>query len=321
MKRTISGIVFDIDGVIADTRKSYLEAIAVTTGIYLEKILGIPKDTSSLLSLKDVETFKMLGGFNNDWDCVEGLLLYFLSLIPPPLDRNLSRATFNWLLRKKNIRKLLAKKDHQFLSYKEARFLILREKIVQIFQEVYLGPAVYQRCYKKPAVYWQKAGLHLKESPLLPKDFFQKLRKAGLQLGIATGRTRFEAAMVLKRFGLEKFFRSIVTADEVEKAEKRILQKTGKRPFLSKPHPFVLIQIAKQLGVERLTYVGDLPDDVKTARKAGHWGIAAAPIGFLKGISEKPTMRKELLRAGAAIVAESEKELEDYLIGRLKPSR
>ena len=69
--KPIEAVIFDIDGVIADTRRSYLESIRYTTQVYLTRVLGF-RQGGLLLSLKDVELFKMLGGFNNDWDCVRG---------------------------------------------------------------------------------------------------------------------------------------------------------------------------------------------------------------------------------------------------------
>ena len=158
MKKSISlqGVIFDIDGVLVDTRPSYLEAIRITTEVYLTQILGFSKTSSSLLSLKEIELFKMLGGFNNDWDCVQGLLCYFLSLSPSKEKKSLKV-----LRSKKNFPALLKTKNKRFL--KSNQKLISYNLIVAIFQEIYLGKNFYPKVYKKKPRFWNKQGLYLKE--------------------------------------------------------------------------------------------------------------------------------------------------------------
>src|SRR3989338_6970505 len=71
-------VIFDIDNVLIDTRASYTDCIIKTVETYLETVLGYQTSRSPLLTRKDIETFKSLGGFNDDWDTCYGLLLYFL---------------------------------------------------------------------------------------------------------------------------------------------------------------------------------------------------------------------------------------------------
>jgi HAD superfamily hydrolase (TIGR01548 family) len=284
-------VIFDIDGVIVDTRKSYLEAIRITVDLYLTKILGISEKGSPLLTLKDVESFKMLGGVNNDWDCVESILSCFLPFLGNCSRRGaVTRVSISDLKKNKGV---LTK----VRTYKKR---IDYKKIVEIFQQVYLGPKVYKSCYKKKALYWKRAGLYLKEKLLLSPGFFRSLKKSGFKLGIATGRTRFETLMVLKRFGLLSFFDSVVTADEA---------KAGR----SKPHPFILQINAKKLGVKKMAYMGDIPDDIRTARNAVKTGLDVKAIGFLKGVSERSAMRRSMRRAGRAAVLTSPARLRKLL--------
>src|SRR3990167_8182389 len=93
------GVIFDIDNVLIDTRASYIDCIIKTVETYLEIILGYQRSRSALLKRKDVESFKVLGGFNDDWDTCYGLLLYFLQL-------KTRRKTFRDLNQKKDIASL-----------------------------------------------------------------------------------------------------------------------------------------------------------------------------------------------------------------------
>jgi len=321
-------VIFDIDGVLVDTRKSYLEAIRLTIELYLTKVLGLRNKGALLVSAKDVENFKMLGGFNNDWDCVEGLLFYLLSLLPARSrhvffsrnteisalprtlrPRSLTSAKrhasgpaviFKMLRKKKAVSRLLKSKNKAFLRHRDIGKWISYKKIVQIFQEVYLGGVLYKKVYKRRSRYWKKPGLYLKETPLLTGPFLKALRTRGLKLGVATGRNRFETLMVLDRFGWKKYFSSIVTADEIP-------------PQFSKPHPYGLVRNSKQLKVRHFLYIGDLPDDMRAARAAARSGLSVEGIGFLKGVNEKSAMRRELLRAGAQAAVKDLEGLKSYL--------
>src|SRR3989338_7543569 len=88
--------IFDIDNVLIDTRASYTDSIRKSVETYLESILKFQKSRRPLLSRADVEQFKMLGGFNDDWDTCYGLLLYFLQL-------KTQKHTINELGKQKNL--------------------------------------------------------------------------------------------------------------------------------------------------------------------------------------------------------------------------
>ncbi|MEK6949855.1 MAG: histidinol-phosphate transaminase [Nanoarchaeota archaeon] len=64
MKEINPLLIFDIDGVLVDTSKSYRVAIKKTVEHFTEK------ETS----LQDVQALKNMGGYNNDWDASEALI-------------------------------------------------------------------------------------------------------------------------------------------------------------------------------------------------------------------------------------------------------
>jgi pyrophosphatase PpaX len=88
------------------------------------------------------------------------------------------------------------------------------------------------------------------------------LRQAGVMLGVFTGASRKSAQTALQLSGLDLFFHSIVTADDVNQ---------------SKPQPEGLRKAMDHLGAtDDLTiYVGDEPDDIVASRRAGVNGAAA----------------------------------------------
>ncbi len=81
---TISGIIFDCDGVLIDASRSYGKSIGLTVSYLMGKITGriFP---SSFVSPKMIHSIRKSGGFNNDWNTAYVILLKLLSSLPDNL--------------------------------------------------------------------------------------------------------------------------------------------------------------------------------------------------------------------------------------------
>jgi len=272
---TFDAVLFDIDNVLVDTRHSYLAAIQQTVEIYLNR--------PGVVSAKDVDQFKLLGGFNDDWDCCYGIITFLQTAIQgKPIrfgDHRCQRLYISELGQTfterplgmeglmKNLRILYERVDTP--SYK---------KVAEIFQKVYLGTKKYP-------------GLIRKEKPIFPKSILEKMNRRGIRLGIVTGRNQFEAKYALKRFGILKFFECLITIDEVRRAEK----KTGK--LLRKPDPWPILEAARRISPRlRFLYVGDLPDDIFAAERAKK-KIRIKSAAFPKFARDPKTTLEELKKA------------------------
>jgi pyrophosphatase PpaX len=88
------------------------------------------------------------------------------------------------------------------------------------------------------------------------------LVEQGYPLGIVTSKSRPVALRGLSRFGLEKYFETIVAYEDTE---------------IHKPEPEPLLEAARRLGVPigRCAYVGDSPHDMTAAKAAGAVAVAA----------------------------------------------
>jgi len=292
-KKKFDAVIFDIDNVLIDTRQSYLEAIRNTVELYLTHgpIPFFSKSAGgkfpSLLTLEDVERFKFLGGFNDDWDCCYGLLIYLLSL-------PVTKRTIEALKKSVDIEKFSKTVKNRPLRVSGINQLFGRpttvtiEKVARIFQEVYLGKDIFPRLTHNKMKYWKKRGLIQREKLIFRKNILEKLKNAGLKLGITTGRSHYEALYALKQFGIAELFDAITTMDEVKKEERE------KKESLRKPHPFSLIRTAQALGAKKhFLYVGDLPDDVLAANKAKAT-ISIASVAFPMMASNPFQATKEL---------------------------
>jgi HAD superfamily hydrolase (TIGR01548 family) len=301
----IDAILFDIDGVLVDVRQSYLEAIRQTVQDYFEKVIRYTPISSRLLSISEVEAFKRLGGLNNDWDCTFAIIIYLMRL--DPITRSLAV-----LKRKKKILSLKQSKEteklvHRVYEAKNAKETWY-ETAKSLFQEHYLGHTLYKKAYGKPPQFYLGRGLIEKEKLIISRSMLNYFKQRGIKLGIVTGRNRFEANFVLRRFRIQNYFQSVVTADDVFREELQIFKRTGKAVFLGKPHPFSVLKAASQLARRSFLYVGDLPDDVKAAHACRSIKILSA--GLTCTSAQPAQLKKEFRRARAHFILDRPNQLK-----------
>ena len=334
-------LIFDMDGVLIDVSKSYRKTIEKTIQIYLKICLGSNSGRDRLVLDKAISHFKAAGGFNNDWDLTSGLLTYLLSA--SGFRPSSKRKTFSSIpetiacLRRASLGSTCTMptsiNSHHLLSFLEKVKAaggglkgihqalqstwdgwiygsgdLDRDNLVKrIFQEVYLGKK-FTSCYALEPLFYRGKGYYLQEKMLIPMRILSALSKK-LQLGIASGRPRFEAELALRRFHLLPFFKSVVTLDECLEEEDRLFRSTGRRLKRTKPHPFPLRRAVQEIGIPRpqCGYVGDVVDDIVAARALGKRGSVLA-IGFVRGTRDI-TLAKALKQAGADRVIRHPREL------------
>ncbi len=138
----------------------------------------------------------------------------------------------------------------------------------------------------------------LKEYPGV-EDALVELRSRGLQLGVVTSKSRPVAFRGLERFGLDRFFETVVTCDDVDRF---------------KPDPFPLEWAAELLNVDisKCAYVGDSPHDMSAAVSAGCVSIAALWGAFSEA---------DVLAPGPTYKAASMTEVVAILTGRAEEFR
>lgn len=149
------------------------------------------------------------------------------------------------------------------------------DEVIERFQAIYQGTD-------------EAPGLRRVERPIGDRGALERLARR-LPIAIVTGRPRRDAMRFLGDFGMLPFVRGLVCMEDAPR----------------KPDPAPVRLAMRQLGVERAWMVGDTPDDVLAARRAG-----VVPFGV-----EAPgdASRDVLLAAGAARVPPSLDELERWL--------
>ncbi|MBI4785480.1 MAG: HAD hydrolase-like protein [Chloroflexi bacterium] len=335
-------LIFDIDGVLIDVSESYRDVIRQTTQLYLEAAMGLSPFAGELVSREDVAAFKLAGGFNNDWDLTTGILKHFIANleggIPAPAANSqlpktpaeilayLRQAaagvstTVEQLARRKDIAAfaravgqaggglaavwtiLGERGDHLLFAKGELRGPNL---VKRIFEEVYLGEALFAKEYGEPPLVYHGAGLIRRERLIASPAALESLSKR-VGLGIATGRPRSQAVYALETAGILGYFRSLVTHEDMVAEEGRTGQSAGK------PHPFTLCEAVRRIAAERVraAYVGDTLDDVRAAN-AAKAEMNFVSIGCLAPASDKDAMRREFERVGADVIVNHPDELLD----------
>lgn len=315
-------IVFDMDGVIVDVSASYRDVVRHTAALFFEPAQGSASMPDPLFDLADLAAVKQSGGLNNDWDLTYLVIKLLFSLVKMPA---VHASRDPWDRYRANIRQCHASPLAAFLRSADNPLTILLEQhgrlenafirslhegdvgsgniIKQIFQEVYLGADLFRSTYDREPVVYRGDGFILREKLLMDRSLLAELSAANV-LAIATGRPRAEAEYPLQNFELDHFFSQVMTLDDCLREENRILVQEGRSTLLSKPHPFMLDEIAKSLGRQFSCcyYVGDMPDDMLAAARSatGYKGI-----GLLLAAPDQASLKQEMMRAGADYIVES----------------
>ena len=339
-------LIFDMDGVLIDVSGSYRKTISKTVQIYLETCLGFERRLTPLITEKHIASFKMAGGFNNDWDLTSGLLLFLLSISGfPPMSKRKAFVAIEEVSRylQSCSSGCLSTLTGQTLEYHFPRFVervtscggglkgirrTLRKTrnaswegwiyssgeiqttnvVKRIFQEVYLGHQFVHHDSLRPFFYYGQ-GYHLREKLLISRRILSSLHKR-VKMGIASGRPRVEAELALKRFQIDRYFDRIVTLDECAAEEARLFRITRKKIKRTKPHPYPLLRVMREMGFPhpRSAYVGDVVDDIQAARHAGR-KIPVVPVGFVFRSGQKKSLANSLRKAGARIIIQQPEDL------------
>jgi len=255
MDEGLRAIIFDVDGVLVDTRRSYRKAIIESVRWFLRK-LGIPERPRARIA--DIARFKSIPGFNSDWDVAYALALFYLVR-----QRGRRIGLGGWCRRiagegggiKGARRALKELGDEREITKGWSSDNTLSNPIYRIFQEIYLGRDGFRKAYGERARWWRKRGLIENERLLVSVRELRALAKR-YALALVTGRPRHDLEHVVDAWGLREVFPVRVALEDV---------KSGK------PHPEPIRLALRLLGVEggEALYVGDGVDDALAAKAAG----------------------------------------------------
>lgn len=85
--REVEKLIFDFDGVLAQTSQSYRQTIRRVVDYYFLEILGLDGEAGKLATLRDIQQFKSTGRYNNDWNLSYAFISYYLDLVLRKLEQ------------------------------------------------------------------------------------------------------------------------------------------------------------------------------------------------------------------------------------------
>ena len=324
-------IVFDMDGVIVDVSASYRDVVRRTTQLFFHPARASASLPDPLFALSDLAAVKHSGGLNNDWDLTFTVINLLFSLVEKS---TVAQSRDPWTRYRQTMRRCNVKALSDFLTSTDEPLKSLLNRrgkleddfiadayngdvgsgniIKQIFQEIYLGPALFKSTYQMEPEIYRGEGYILREKLLLDRSTLEELSGENV-LAIATGRPRSEAEYPLQHFQLRQFFPLVLTLDDCISEEKRIFEEEGKTVSLSKPDPFMLDAIAEtyRKAVSGFYYIGDMPDDMLAAARSR---AGFKSIGILISAPDKFSLKKNLQRAGADYIVEDFESLKTIIL-------
>ena len=282
-------VVLDIDGVLIDVADSYRRAV-------IESVRRVYDDT---LDRTAIQPLKNAGGFNNDWLVTDAIALYVLArrhgfeqAVPTFADR-IADAGGGLEGTKAVLDAALSTDDYENVTdaWEPGR-------LRTVFQALYLGSDRFAELEGAEPPFDADGYIH-DEPVLVDNDTLTALTDR-YAVGVVTGRPAAEATIALDRVGLSVADEHRFTMDNWEHG---------------KPHPDALLTLAERFDADRVVFVGDTLDDVRTAGNAaaedeqrGYQGI-----GVLSGGLTGEDGRAAFKTAGATAVLDSVNDIPAYL--------
>lgn len=252
-------IIFDIDGVLVDVRRSYNEAIIKTVQLILKDRYEI-KIANEFPFEKLISKLRNTGGFNNDIDTAYAIILIILHcILINKMDIEKTLGTFDKLVEKLDdkgkdsvekelenmgdIRTII--NDFRYPGRASADDDEEENIISTLFNEIFYGPVLFKKQFDKEPKYYFEKPLISNDKLIIKEESIKKLsQRFNGNLGLISGRSKVASYFTLGN--LMKYFKDNAC----------IFLEDEKREF-SKPNAFSLHRVFSNLGIKCAIYVGD----------------------------------------------------------------
>jgi len=283
----VDAVVLDVDGVLVDVADSYRRAVVES----VERVYGETLDRDALQAFKDA------GGFNNDWELTDGVALYVLArregyagdvdaYTAEIADRGGGLAAAKATLRDAMAADAAARAFGAWDT----------EELRDVFQHLYLGSDLYRDIEGEEPRFETKGFVH--DEPVIVEEATVGTLEHRYDIGVITGRPAAEADIALERAGLDIDPGACYTMDDWAGG---------------KPDPDALLALAAVFAADRVAFVGDTLDDIRTAVNADREDEARAHlgVGVLTGGLTGEAGERKYAAAGATAVVDSVNDVPD----------
>lgn len=261
--------LFDVDGVLIDTRRSYRLAVCYAAEHIVRVLNGLSDAPAPMVTPGDVAAFKLAGGFNSDWDAAQ----LFAALWTAKLREWRGRPEADVPMREWAARaSAAARAGHGGLAWVRATVpasaIPADETARWAMDEHYWGAELLRAFFGREPLYAPDAtGLVHNEMMLLGEELLPTLAASGItKLGLITGRVGPEVGWAVTRLAAGSGLADDETGGIVTWAE----SEHGRSPFgaivpatiYAKPDPRTLVEAVRALGARAALYAGDTADDL-----------------------------------------------------------
>jgi phosphoglycolate phosphatase-like HAD superfamily hydrolase len=261
--------LFDVDGVLIDTHRSYRLAVMHGAEHLVRVTNGLAEAPSPMVSQEDVAAFKRAGGFNSDWDATQLFAALWTARLREwrggleaaiPLAAWAERAGAAARERRGGV---------TWLRETVPASAIPDEEVARwAHDEFYWGTALARELYgHEPAYAPDAPGFVHNEEMLLERTVLPELRGLGVaHFGLITGRVGPEVDWAVRRIAASCGLDEGTPPDGVAWFEST----HGRSPFgaivpatvFAKPDPRALAHAITCLGSHAALFVGDTADDL-----------------------------------------------------------
>jgi phosphoglycolate phosphatase-like HAD superfamily hydrolase len=303
-------ILFDIDGVLVDIRKSYNIVIKKTIDFILKYAAG-NTFLKGIVNDEIILKFRQTGGFNNDTDTTYAIALAIL--LNPQKSIRSTREFLSFIA--KNTDEDGITSVEKFLSsyFHYADVQKLKEKLVYpapvansllatVFDEFFYGPKLFLKYHKiKPKYYFGKPLIENDKLLATSTTINELAKKFGGNVAIISGRSKLAAEYSLKPiFNIFNHRACIFLEDE-------------EREY-SKPNPYAIKKAMKVMNSKTAIYVGDSTEDLLMVRRAEKETDTKIAFFGVYGCSTRPALTaRQFRKIGAEAIIENVNILPNIL--------
>jgi phosphoglycolate phosphatase-like HAD superfamily hydrolase len=261
--------LFDVDGVLIDTRRSYRLAVCYAAEHIVRVLNGLTDAPAPMVTPEDVAAFKLAGGFNSDWDAAQ----LFAALWTAKLREWRGTPEADVPVREWAARASAAARAGRggmawVRATVPASAIPDDETARWAMDEQYWGAELLRAFFGREPLYAPDApGLVHNEALLLGEELLPALATSGItKLGLITGRVGPEVGWAVTRLAAGSGLRDDATEGIGTWAE----SEHGRSPFgaivpatvYAKPDPRALVEAVRALGARAALYTGDTADDL-----------------------------------------------------------
>jgi len=276
--------LFDVDGVLIDTRRSYRLAVCYAAEHIVRVLNGLTDAPSPLVTPEDVAAFKLAGGFNSDWDAAQ----LFAALWTAKLREWRGKPEADVAMREWAARASAAARAGRggmawVRATVPASAIPDDETARWAMDEQYWGAELLRAFFGRESLYAPDApGLVHNEALLLGEELLPALAATGItKLGLITGRVGPEVGWAVTRIAAGSGLSDDAAGGMVMWVE----SEHGRSPFgtivpatvYAKPDPRALVEAARALGARAALYAGDTADDLDLVLRYRHEAQATDP--------------------------------------------